>query len=173
MKKLCLFTLYLLTISYFSLGYNPDIFEKFSSKHVNKNIKHDTLLIVKYEKLSIDNPIFSNMKLSKKVLVEFIESENKKIDKYNEGLTKMFHKNYGYNFLIIDNKELKNYSSEEYPYVYKRYIDYQNQELVYLRYFMNRKEKIIYNDIYLFSKTTRGKSLVEKDIILALHDFID
>ena len=74
---------------------------------------------------------------------------------------------------MIEEKDLKNYPSADFPYAYKRYAHIKHYSFIaYSRFFINRKEKQLYKDINLYSSSSRGRMAVEKDIIYALHEFL-
>ncbi len=152
---------------------NNNNFEYFSEKYVNFEIKQDTLLIVEYKTLNINDPVFTQINIDKKKIEEFIEKENEKIRLYNANLHKIFKKHYDYPYKIVQERELINFPSSQYPYVYKRYVDTKNgKDLSYTRFFMSRKGKVLYDDIKLYSHRFRKRLLIEKEIVLALNDFL-
>lgn len=157
----------------FVICFGQDVFEYFSEEYVSSDVQHHTLLVLKYRELSVDEAIFNQDPVKYKVLLKFVSKENAKMDEYNRKLERLFKRRYEFPYKIIDEKELVNYSSEEYPFLYKRYAQIKNEEFIaYSRFFMNRKEKKLYKDLNLFASNQRERLLVEKDIVYALNDFL-
>ena len=75
MKNILFSSLFFFVISILNAN-NDEIFENFSSKYVNSSIKKSSLLVVKYKKLDIDNPVFCQWKMDKNELLKFINEEN-------------------------------------------------------------------------------------------------
>ncbi len=172
-KATYIFTILALMSITLTKANNDKIFEYFSEKYGNSEIKQDTLLIVEYKTLDINDPMFTQTNIGKDILAEFIANENKNIKSYNENLKKIFKKYYDYPYKIVQEEDLINFPASQYPYVYKRYINTKNgKELYYTRFFMSREEKVSYEDINLNSDRFRARLLIEKDIVLALNDFL-
>ncbi len=172
MKKTYLLIVSLLYIGFSSYANGTGSFREFSENYTDENIHLHTLLVLKYKFLSIDDPIFYDLRIDREQLLAFIDKENQKIDQYNKGLEELFLSHYEYNFKIIDEKDLKYHDSAEFPYLYKRYIHFeQGQEPYYARFFMNRKEKILFDDIKV---NQRGYNhlIAEKSILLKLNKFL-
>lgn len=172
MKKSIFTGLILIMIS-LCVCFGQEIFERFDEKHISADVKNHTLLVLKYRPLVENEPGLIQDTIKYKTLLKFIKKENASIEKYNFQLQRAFDYYYSYPFLIIDEKELANYPSSEYPYAYKRYPHVkEDKKIAYSRFFINRKDKIIYDDINLYSNGSRERLGVEKDIIYALSDFL-
>lgn len=172
MKKVCLLIFSLLSIGFYIHANDSESFNRFCEKYTHEDIHLHTLLVLKYNFLSIDDPVFSQLDIDREKIINFIEIENKKINQYNKGLEELFLSHYEYNFKVIDEKELRHYSSTDFPFLYKRYINfYINKEPSYARFFMNRKEKFLYKDIHVNHKGY-DHLIAEKNILLELNKFL-
>lgn len=163
----------LILIMILCVCFGQEIFEQFDKKHVSADVKNHTLLILKYRPLVENEPGLKQDTIKHKTLLKFIKRENTLIEKYNFQLKKAFDYYYSYPFLIIDEEELANYPSSEYPYAYKRYPHVkEDKKIAYSRFFIDRKNKFIYDDINLYSNNSRERVGVEKDIVYALSEFL-
>merc|ERR1711935_886355 len=88
--KYILTVIFLINIGLVIKANNDNIFEKFSPQHIDVEIKQNTLLILKYKMLDINDSIFEKISVDKKSIEKFIENENKKIKKYNDSMKKNF-----------------------------------------------------------------------------------
>ncbi len=173
MKKIIVILTITLGFVCFAQDYVKEDFEEFSEEYVSREVKNDTLLILKYRELSADEAIFNQDPVKHKVLLKFVHKENIRIELYNYKLEKVFADYYSFPYKIIDEKDLKNYPSSKYPFLYKRYAQVRNNHFVsYSRFFMNRRDKKLYKDLNLFTNHRRERLLVEKDVISALDYFL-
>lgn len=172
MKK-SIFTILIISFLSLCISYGEEIFEHFTEEYGSHDIKNHTLLVLNYKLVKDNEPSFAQDSIKAKTLAKFVRKQNEKIEEHNQELKEAFEDYYDFKFLIIDEKELGNYPSSEYPYAYKRYPHVKNHEFVaYSRFFINRKDKIIYKDINLYSGSTKGRMGVEKDIVYALNEYL-
>lgn len=175
MKKSVILTWILLVFCGLSISFaqEDDIFEHFTEEYGSPNIKNYTLLVLKYRPVVENEPGFAQDTINPKTLAKFVKKENELIEKHNQDL-KAALADYPYPYLLIDEKELANYPSSEYPFAYKRYPHVKKVDFIdYSRFFINRKDKKIYKEINLYSSSTHARFGVEKDIIYALSDFLE
>lgn len=173
MKKLLLSISVILGILIPSIAEEKDVFEEFSEEYIHTNISKDTLLIIKYRKVTAQDSIFKNKNFTAEKIEHFIQKENKHIEDYNQKLVLFFTEYYTHPFKIIEEEELQNYPVAKYPYVYHRNLEIKDKtHFAYSRYFTNREEKLTYESINLYTYHSWERVLVDKDIIIALSNFL-
>lgn len=173
MKKLLLSLSVILSIIMLSIADENEVFENFSEEYIHSSISEDTLLIIKYRKITEEDTIFRNKNFSAERIKKFIQKENKHIDDYNKKLELFFSEYYTHPFKIIEEEDLSKYPVAKFPFVYNRNLEMKDRtHFAYSRYFLNRDKEITYENINLYTYHPRERVLVDKDIIIALSNFL-